>query len=536
MNMLKKGLKNPTIYLLIIVLIIQLISIISVDFRKESFHIDEIYSYILSNSYDTDRIANDPNAWGQWLEGEYFKKFVSVQDNETFAYGKVNRNNSADAHPPLYYFLLHTICSILPNTFTKWIGLGINCVFFIGIQILLFILMKKISKSNLCGITCVAIYGGMFAALDMLIFIRMYTLLTFFAILLTYLHYQLYIEQDKKILYVLCGVITFLGIYTQYYFAFYACSLAIVMCTIFLKNKKYKKLITYSTLMLLAVIMVFVVYPAAITQITGSETNNVGKEVAGNIFNFSTLPVSIFNLLLQIIKGIFLNFYKIMWLLTLCIVLTIIISGLLNKKNVKDVSIKKELLIIIPTIIALIVVTVSHVSGKFIYLRYVYYIYPLISIFIVLCITYIAKKLELNLKVITVGFSCIGLIGTIIFATMNTSTYLFREKNHIKEICYDRPLILMNNGETYHPTSNFEILLNSSQVYLYDVNKQEDIDEILSHVNIEKGIIIIVLTDKYWSNGYDGDALLEKIVENSSTLTIYEGIGFCEFSNVYIAK
>lgn len=542
MDKVKKVFKNPTIYLLIIILIIQLISIIIVDSKKESFHIDEIYSYILSNSYDTDRISNDPNAWGEWLEGEYFEKFVSVQDDETFSYDKVNSNNSADAHPPLYYFLLHTICSLFPNTFTKWFGLGLNCILFIGIQIMLFVLVKNITKSDFCGVASVAFYGGMFAALDMLIFIRMYTILTFFAILLTYLHYQLYMKQDNKVLYILCGIITFLGIYTQYYFAFYACALAIVMCIIFLKNKKYKKLIAYAVLMLLAVVMVFVVYPAAIAQITGSETNNVGKEVAGNILNFSRLPSSIVSLSSQIIKGIFKNFYNTIWISSLVTLLTLIIAKLLkNKNNKTEENIKiSRLLIIIPIIIAFIVVIVSHISGKFTYLRYVYYIYPLISLFVILFIKYIARKINLNLKVITVGITCIGLIGSVTFATMNTSTYLFREKNQINKeiemICNDKPLILMNNGKTYHPTGNLEILLNSSKVYLYDVNKEKNVDNVLKQVNIENGVVIIVLTDKYWSDGYDGDALMKKVVEDSKKLTTYEEVGICEFSNIYIAK
>ena len=45
-----------------------------------------------------------------------------------FDYASVYYNQTQDVHPPLFYFLLHTVCSLFPGSFTKWTGLGMNFV------------------------------------------------------------------------------------------------------------------------------------------------------------------------------------------------------------------------------------------------------------------------------------------------------------------------------------------------------------------------------------------------------------------------
>ena len=58
----------------------------------------------------------------------------------------------------------------------------------------------------------------------------------------------------------------------------------------------------------------------------------------------------------------------------------------------------------------------------------------------------------------------------------------------------------------------------------------------MKKVDTKKGVVIIVLTDKYWSEGYDGEKLMKTIIKKSKKLKKYEEIGICEFSNIYIAR
>lgn len=64
----------------------------------------------------------------------------------------------------------------------------------------------------------VAIYGGMQLFTDKALFIRMYPLMTLLTVLLTEQHYQLVVSDEKRGAVIQCFVLTFLGIFTQYYF------------------------------------------------------------------------------------------------------------------------------------------------------------------------------------------------------------------------------------------------------------------------------------------------------------------------------
>lgn len=534
--------KKISVITLILVLIVQLFSLIVVSFEKEGFHIDETYTYILSNSYDANRISHDEKAMTSWNDGAYFNKFVVVDENETFSYDTVKSNNGLDAHPPLYYYAIHTVSSLAPGAFSKWIGLGLNCVFFIGIQIILYLLTLAITKKNYCGVAAVALNGGLAAVMDMVLFIRMYTLLTFLSMLFVYMNYLIYRCSQKKRLYIITAIVSFLGIYTHYYFAFLAFFVAAAQCLWLLKKRNYKMLVLYSLLMLVSVAIVFIIYPDAISQISGSDTNNIGKEVSKNIFNFAAFPSALFSMTVQIAGGFLSAFLNNILLSVFCIFITALISFLSRKKiqqknQNNDIG---KILLILSVVLVLIVVTITHISGKFTYVRYVYHIFPLFSLFAVLFALYIGTKIKLNLKVLCIGIICFGMIGTISFVKNDLSSYTFKEK-HDKETkiisqCQDKPLVMISNGTTYHPTANFEILRNASQVYIYNLNNEVDIDKILYEKNIENGVVFMVLTDRYWSDGFDGNDVMEKITDESNILDDFEYYGDSEFSMIYIAK
>ena len=63
---------NPVIRVLVLTFIIalQLTAFIKIGMDKKEYHVDEIYTYLLSNSYYVDRVANDDSKWDQWFSGE----------------------------------------------------------------------------------------------------------------------------------------------------------------------------------------------------------------------------------------------------------------------------------------------------------------------------------------------------------------------------------------------------------------------------------------------------------------------------------
>ena len=111
---------------------------------KQGFHEDELLTYNLANS------SKQLNVDGGWNSPEDFNEYLAVSENDRFDYAQVYENQIIDAsHPPFYYALVHTVCSLFPNVFSKWLAYSINVLAMVGILILLFKIGKKVTGNNL---------------------------------------------------------------------------------------------------------------------------------------------------------------------------------------------------------------------------------------------------------------------------------------------------------------------------------------------------------------------------------------------------
>ncbi|MDF2567934.1 MAG: hypothetical protein K0R90_1390, partial [Oscillospiraceae bacterium] len=119
--MIKKILvkKEFFIAVFVLMLIMQVACMIYFGTIKQGYHIDEVYSYGLSNSY----YKPFPTDRNKWLDNSYFNDYLEVGKNDKFKYDSVYYNQGEDVHPPLFYFALHTISSFTPNSFSKWQGI-----------------------------------------------------------------------------------------------------------------------------------------------------------------------------------------------------------------------------------------------------------------------------------------------------------------------------------------------------------------------------------------------------------------------------
>lgn len=605
--------KRKSIYIFCIILVIQLGILVYFGSQKMSYHIDEIYTNILSNSYHTDRISNSDKVFDKWIDGEdTFSEFVTVQDGEQFAYDKVYYNNSHDAHPPLYYFVYHTVSSIFPNLFSKWIGLGINIFFFVLTQLILYKLSCEIFSDSKWALIPPLIYGILPVCIDTILFIRMYAMLTFFTVLTFLIHYLLY-KRRIKLPYLWTFLITFLGTFTQYYFAVVSFYLAVVFCIYYIGKKQIKDFILYSVSMISAIASVFLLYPAAWSQITGSSTNNIGNEVSNSIFDFSGFwshlksyldqfynlskipvlfaaliflailtffiwsvvtkkrqgkPINLFTLgialsvmfLLFLIglysKGTFAYFSaKINTIAKISIIIltvAIIVSAILylcfrKKSEAKNIILllepaikcKIHMVTVLLIVLLLTFFSVVHISSKFSYLRYVYNIVPLFILLIVLALNIVCTIAKVNSKTVLSAI----LVCTIIYSSgvvigkHTTQLYVdaYENEKEFSELYQDLPVIVINNGSTYLLTSNFNRFVNCKDLYITNSYNQ-NFDKILEEKNLDKGVAFIVLTDKNWSNGYDGQSVMDSIISNSENLSSYKETGTAAFSTLYVAN
>lgn len=228
-------------FCLAILIIAGLLLVIGTALEKEGYHIDEIYTYILSNSYDANRISAEADVWDQWIRGDRLLEFVTVQRGEQFAYGKVYQNNAADAHPPFYYMLVHTICSLFPDTFSAWYGIGLNVMLSLAAQVLLYYLGSLVLKDKWWALLSVALWSTSAAFVDTAVYIRMYMLLTVWTLLLAIFFVKAYQEGVTGKLLAAMYAVTFLGTFTQYYLAVFAFSVTVIFGVYLLLRRQFLK-------------------------------------------------------------------------------------------------------------------------------------------------------------------------------------------------------------------------------------------------------------------------------------------------------
>ena len=89
--MFEMRLGKKEILILIIILIIQTILYIFVGTNKSYLHIDEAYSYGLSN-YDRIEIQDNDDFFNAWHSKDYYEDYLSVQDDEVWDFSPVYEN------------------------------------------------------------------------------------------------------------------------------------------------------------------------------------------------------------------------------------------------------------------------------------------------------------------------------------------------------------------------------------------------------------------------------------------------------------
>ena len=172
-------------------------------------------------------------------------------------------NNLSDSvHPPLYYFLLHTVCSFFPETFSKWLGIIPNMVLFSFVLIILYKLSLLLLKSRAKSLLICSVYGFSLEAVNATIFIRSYLLLTLITLLLVLETIKLLIDSEPKPSRLMkVFLIALLGSLTHYYFYIFLVIFTALVCFYLLLKDQMKMLYRFLGTILLVIIISFIISP-----------------------------------------------------------------------------------------------------------------------------------------------------------------------------------------------------------------------------------------------------------------------------------
>lgn len=249
--------------------------------NKKNLHVDEVQSYGLSNHEGGMEFEEGCTYYPSnvlWLD------YMTADSENRFHYGKVWRNQASDVHPPLYYAILHTICSFFPGSFSKWFAGVINILFATGT---LFVFRKMVSllmcDEKLQRLISIAFIGsaGILSAVS---FFRMYIMAMFWVTVLTYLVWKQIGESSWKFyielfLCVVCGALT------HYYCVLYAILISIAYGILLLYKKAWKETGLFCLTQGMAAVVSLVVFPAMLYHVFAGYR---GKEAFDNLAgNFS---------------------------------------------------------------------------------------------------------------------------------------------------------------------------------------------------------------------------------------------------------
>ncbi len=252
-----------------VVLAVIIIVSLSVSFIfmavKQGYHEDELLTYNLANS--SKQLGVD----GEWNLPDDFNEYLTAGEHR-FDYKNVYDNQVIDAsHPPLYYALVHTVCSFFPDVFSRWLAFAINVVMMTGSLILLYKIGKRVTGNNLYALIGVGGYALSIACITTTIYLRMYASLTFWVLAFLYVTLRMY-DRKNEIKIPDCALLlvtVVAGVLTQYYFILCAGLIGLIMLIYKIKDRYIKSLIVYVAVAFAGAGIALAVYPYIITNVLG---------------------------------------------------------------------------------------------------------------------------------------------------------------------------------------------------------------------------------------------------------------------------
>lgn len=212
---------------------------------KVNLYVDEVCSYGLAN-HNAGPYMSIEDGRTYYPAGTPWTEYMAVDEEHCFDYGSVWANQAQDVHPPLYYVLLHTVCSLFPGIFTIWFAGLINIVFalgtlyFVGKLVRLQIEDVRVRRLILLGFVCST---GILSAVS---FLRMYIMAMFWVTAVTYLLMRQTGHRQDVRFYLPLLLCTVGGALTHYYCIVYTVFISAVYACCLLYKKRFKETVAFS--------------------------------------------------------------------------------------------------------------------------------------------------------------------------------------------------------------------------------------------------------------------------------------------------
>lgn len=564
--------KHIPIFILTFIIMVSFIAMIYFGNQKEGYHVDELYSYGLANSeylpfmhfglsgYDVKDWMNEYGAGESfadlfsnlvkdfkilcecdfdfysseiyqayliaqanssdtytttWVPGQDYVDYLAVSESNTFNYASVYYNQRGDVHPPFFYMLLHTICSIFQGSFSKWYGIALNIMVLLTALVVLYKISEKHFGGSIAALVITSVYAFSAGFMSTAMFIRMYSLLTLMTLLCLYVHLEI-LKSDFKFTKKLIAALFFSvlgGYYTQYYFVLFAIVIAVVMLVIMALHKEIKSIFTYVITLAGAAVTGIIIWPFSVKHVFRGYRGTSSLEVlrTGSFYMFKAE-----NMWNQIVAFMF-GGHK--WIPVLLVILAI--AGCIVTR--KKVPFAKVSLLCIP--ISVYTFVVCQIS-PFLSDRYVMCTYPFWCIIVVSAVFFAAKAMVSHFKD---KIPCRddklahGLLITVAVLLIGTNNYLINTPGYLNpggQESYEVPantdcVFVIPDGSYNESSEELSILAQCNRV---GVVYESNIDILAEEYPTEAGDYLLVEV----INFLDENVVLDKVLKGLNVTNFKE--------------
>lgn len=497
--------ENKNLLLLFWVIIFQILIVFTFFSKKEGYFIDEVLSFSLSNREGTGYY--DPPVH-MWLNKEWYLQNMTAQEGSTFDFRIAYHNQEQDVSPPLYYMMLHGVCSLFPGKLSPWMGLGLNLFFYVGSIILLYFLGKKIFHNEKVGLLIAFLFGITYGAVNMVMFLRMYMMATFMLLfhVSVYIHYfeKEHIPVKGYLLFIVSAV---LGSLTQYYFLVGAVFLGVWYSLKFLYEKRYVELVKYYFSAGASAIIAIQLFPAMIRHILRSGRGAASFESLSSGDNYVLQFKEMFRILNYEMFG------KTLLVLAGALVVGIFVL-ILKKKDLPSWEKRYRIPIAVACVGYFMVVTkVAPYQTD----RYIMPVFPLAYFLVVGAFYAILRCFFKERRSLLV---CVLIFGGLAVAQLVTQPfdYLYEgyQKRNVAEEYTNEYCMVISDDTGYWHYDLQALTQYQSFYWLKDIENQELVENIAEKIEPENSFVL------YSRNTWDQEEIYEYINENFGGDWIFE--------------
>ena len=396
----------------LVYLLFCLTMIITISF-KSNYHLDEMMSYGLANHKDGIYMSFEEGVKYEPAAVPYLE-YLTTAPEHRFDYDIAYANQESDVHPPLYYILLHTICSIFPGVFSKWSAGFINIVFGVAIIVILNGMVMKKGIDNKVRYLVLITFAVSAGILNAIAFFRMYVMTMFLCILLLKMILD-GVDKDRcdYHFYGKLGVVLLTGAMTHYYIIIYAAILFTAYGGALIAKKRWTDVGGLVISSGIAAAFAVLIFPRMLFHMF---TGYRGEEALENVSSYGHSFVADFGKVLISVDHDLTGRIGFI-LLAFCAVL-LLIKRVRPAKN----ELIKYMLIFVPVIIYC--GAILRLAGR-IENRYFYPVYAVFFFMIVVEVVYLIDLLLNKYKVLVIAFV---LIAVLIGGYLNYDwEYLYRD-------------------------------------------------------------------------------------------------------------